>query len=319
MASKGRRILLQMGIVSLVAVVTLFLFLVLKYETVMAWALGDPRPLILNGIIFVLFLLGTWQLQRAIRYYQMQEDQINEYARRRQEGEWSADILDSLPETSLLATRYRTIRDLFNGGGPVDHGAISSIMMAEESLQQSFPRFVNNVLILTGVFGTVSSLIFALVGAGDVLQAASPDAGMGLLLLGMNTALTTTATAIVCYFFFTFFFHRLTDLQTWVFSQVERASLLYIVPEFSYEADEVNHQTKLLVEDVKTLVREMREGLGGIEAALSKHEPDTAPREDSSEALLAGMDRQNAALEGSLTRLDDLRKVLIDGFRLDGR
>ena len=171
---------------------------------------------------------------------------------------------------SLLADRYDTIRELFNGGGPVDHGAISAIMIAEESLHQSFPRFVNNVLILTGVFGTVSSLIFALVGAGDVLRASSPDAGMGLLLLGMNTALTTTATAIVCYFFFTFFFHRLTDLQTWVFSQVERASLLYMVPEFTYEPEAVNHQTKLLVEEVKHLVGDVREGLGGIEAGAAE-------------------------------------------------
>ncbi len=311
MASKSHRILFQMGAVSLVATLALAAVLILKFDTMMAWALGDFRPLVLNGIIFVLFLVGTLRLYQAIRHYQQQENQINDYVRQRQEGQWSAEILNDMPSPSLIANRYRTIRDLFNGGGPVDHGAISAIMMAEESLHQSFPRFVNNVLILTGVFGTVSSLIFALVGAGDVLQAASPDAGMGLLLLGMNTALTTTATAIVCYFFFTFFFHRLTDLQTWVFSQVERAALVHMVPEFSYEPDVVNHQTKLLIEDVKLLVGEMRQGLGGIEQALLKEEPV-----DASQSLLAGIDKQNAALEA---RFDELRKVLIEGFRLDGR
>lgn len=311
MPSKSRRILFQMSIVSLLAVVALTAVLVLKFDMVMAWAVGDFRPLVLNGIIFLLFLVGTLQLYKAIRHYQLQEEQIAEYVRRRQDGEWSAEILDTMPSSSLIANRYRTIRDLFNGGGPVDHGAISAIMMAEESLHQSFPAFVNNVLILTGVFGTVSSLIFALVGAGDVLQAASPDAGMGLLLLGMNTALTTTATAIVCYFFFTFFFHRLTDLQTWVFSQVERSALVHMVPEFNYEPDAVNHQTKLLVEDVKLLVREMREGLGGIEEALRKPEPT-----GSNDSLIEAVDKQNSLLE---TRLDELRKVLVEGFRLDGR
>jgi len=311
MASKSQRILFQMGIVSLVALLALAAILILKFETMMAWAMGDFRPLILNGIIFALFLLGTLQLYRAIRHYQVQENQIQQYVQRRQNGEWSAEILDSMPSPSLIADRYRTIRDLFNGGGPVDHGAISAIMMAEESLHQSFPRFVNNVLILMGVFGTVSSLIFALVGAGDVLQASSPDAGMGLLLLGMNTALTTTATAIVCYFFFTFFFHRLTDLQTWVFSQVERAALVHMVPEFTYEPDALNHQTKRLVEDVKLLVSEMRDGLGGIEEALRKPEP-----EDSGKALLEAMELQKGALN---SHFEELRRILRDGFRLGGR
>ena len=311
MASKSQRILNQMGLVSLLAVITLTAVLILKFGTVMAWAMGDYRPLMLNGIIFVLFLLGTLQLFKAIRHFQLQENQIHEYVQRRQAGEWSAEILDTMPSPSLIADRYRTIRDLFNGGGPVDHGAISAIMMAEESLHQSFPRFVNNVLILMGVFGTVSSLIFALVGAGDVLQAASPDAGMGLLLLGMNTALTTTATAIVCYFFFTFFFHRLTDLQTWVFSQVERAALVHMVPEFSYEHDAVNHQTKQLMEDVKLLVSEMREGLGGIEHALRKPEPT-----DSSEEVLTALEKQNSLLQ---SQFDELRRVLVEGFRLGGR
>ncbi len=311
MATKSHRILYQMGVVSLLAVVALAAILLLKFETAMAWAMGDFRPLVLNGIIFVLFLLGTLQLYKAIRHYQLQENQINEYMQRRQEGEWSAEILDSMPNSSLIANRYRTIRDLFNGGGPVDHGAISAIMMAEESLHQSFPRFVNNVLILTGVFGTVSSLIFALVGAGDVLQAASPDAGMGLLLLGMNTALTTTATAIVCYFFFTFFFHRLTDLQTWVFSQVERAALVHMVPEFTYEPEALNHQTKLLIEEVKLMVGETRQSLSGIQSALQQ--TDSA---DSEKALLAAMENQSQAQQ---LQYEKLRKVLIEGFRLDGR
>ncbi len=319
MASKSRRILLQMGIVSVGAGLVLALVLALKFSTVMTWIQGDSRPLVLNGIIFLLFLMGTLQLYRALRHYQIQEDQIREFVRRRQEGEFSAQILDDMPTPSLLADRYRTIRDLFNGGGVVDHGAISAIMVAEESLHQSFPKFVNNVLILTGVFGTVSSLIFALVGAGDVLQAASPDAGMGLLLLGMNTALTTTATAIVCYFFFTFFFHRLSDLQTWVFSQVERATLLHIVPEFSYETDAVNQQTKLLIEDVKNLVQEVRQGLGGIESALQKPDDSGTASSELNAALIAGMDKQNSTLDASLVRLDDLKQVLVDGFRLDGR
>ena len=86
MASKSQRILNQMGLVSLLAVITLTAVLILKFGTVMAWAMGDFRPLVLNGIIFVLFLLGTLQLFKAIRHFQLQENQIHEYVQRRQAG-----------------------------------------------------------------------------------------------------------------------------------------------------------------------------------------------------------------------------------------
>jgi hypothetical protein len=55
---------------------------------------------------------------------------------------------------------------------------------------------------LTGIFGTIVSLIFALVGAGRTLGSAVLTEGMAIMLSGMNTALTTTATAITCFFIY---------------------------------------------------------------------------------------------------------------------
>jgi len=300
MATRSRQILVQMAIVLAAAVIVAVLVFIWKIDTVAAVLFGDPRPLILNGVILLLFVLGISQLFRGVRHYERQEIQITEFMARRAEGYPTDDILTEFDEPSLLIERHTTIKELFGGGGPVDHGAISSIMLAGESLHLSFPRFVNNVLILTGVFGTVSSLIFALIGATDVLQTAVPGSGMGLMLLGMNTALTTTATAIVCYFFFTFFFQRFTDLQTWVVSRLERAALLYMVPDFTFEAEAVNHQTKLLVEDIRTLVAEMRQGLGGFEGAVVRLDEAARARQDD-----------------SLARLDELRNVLVEGFRLN--
>jgi hypothetical protein len=167
------------------------------------------------------------------------------------------------------------------------------------------------------VFGTVSSLIFALVGATDVLQNAAPGSGMGLLLLGMNTALTTTATAIVCYFFFTYFFHRFTDLQTWVVSRLESAALLYMVPDFSYEPDVVNHQTKLLVEDVRQLVYDMRQGMAGMAQAVLSIDEATRSRHEQGQQFLVQQDTQNTKMDESLAQLAELGKVLIEGFRLN--
>ncbi len=196
MPTRSRQIRIQMGGLLVVAVLLAVVFFVLKPGVVVDAVLGDPRPLLLNGVIVVLFGLGIWQLDRGLRRYETQERQIADFLERRETGAPCGECLPPIGGDSLLADRYDAIRRLFERGGPVDHGAISAVMVAEESLHQSVPRFVNNVLILLGVFGTVSSLIFALVGATHVLEAAAPGEGMGLLLLGMNTALTTTATAI---------------------------------------------------------------------------------------------------------------------------
>jgi len=300
MATRSRQILVQMAVVLALAVIVAVLVFLWKIDAVAGVLFGDPRPLILNGVVLLLFALGIWQLFREVRHYERQETQITEFMARRAEGYPTDQVLAEFDEPSLLIERYATIKELFGGGGPIDHGAISAIMLAGESLHLSFPRFVNNVLILTGVFGTVSSLIFALIGATDVLQTAVPGSGMGLMLLGMNTALTTTATAIVCYFFFTFFFQRFTDLQTWVVSRLEHAALLYMVPDFSFEPDVVNHQTKLLVEDIRNLVAEMHQGLGGFEGAVTRLDEAARARQDD-----------------SLARLDELRNVLVEGFRLN--
>jgi ABC-type multidrug transport system fused ATPase/permease subunit len=317
MAPRSRQILVQMSFVLAAAVIVAVLVFLWKIDAVSAVLFGDPRPLILNGVIILLFILGIILLFKGVRHYGKQEAQISEFMELRAEGYPTEQVLAEFGDPSLLRERHNTIKELFQGGGPVDHGAISSIMLAGESLQLSFPRFVNNVLILTGVFGTVSSLIFALVGATDVLQTAVPGSGMGLLLLGMNTALTTTATAIVCYFFFTFFFHRFTDLQTWVVSRLEKASLLYMVPDFTFEPEAIDHQTKLLVEDVRQLVAQMRQGLSGIEGAVGRIDESTRARHEQGAALISRQDTQNAKLDESLAELAELRRVLAQGFRLD--
>ena len=317
MALKSRRILVQMGGLLAVALLAVLVTLASHIDAVTGALLGDPRPLVLNGIIVALFGLGLVRLYAGFRHYERQERQVEHFLRRRAEGASCAEALPPPDEPSLLRERWEAIAELHARGGPVDHGALSAITVAGESLQQAFPRFVNNVLILTGVFGTVSSLIFALVGAGDVLQAAAPDAGMGLLLLGMNTALTTTATAIVCYFFFTFFFHRFTDLQTWLLGRVERAVLLHMVPDFSFETETVNRQAKLLLEDVRGLVAEVRAGLDGIEGAVARQGDagrDVAARLEALTAAQAERGRQG---EATLERLAGLERTLVEGFRLE--
>ena len=316
MATRSRQILVQMAVILALAVTVAVLVFVWKIDAVASVLFGDPRPMILNGVIFLLFVMGIWQLFRKVRHYERQEIQITEFMARRAEGYPTADVLADFDEPSLLKERHSTIKELFEGGGPVDHGAISAIMLAGESLHLSFPRFVNNVLILTGVFGTVSSLIFALIGAAEVLQTAVPGSGMGLMLLGMNTALTTTATAIVCYFFFTYFYQKLTDVQTYLFSRIEQAVLLHIVPEFAFESEAVNHETRSLINEVRALVREMQTGLGDVALTLTGLNTHNDEQLRKWSASLAGQEEHNRKLHEALARLEDLRAVLVEGFRL---
>ena len=320
MAPRSRQILTQMTLILVVAAVVAAVVLAVKLDAVLAVVQGDWRPLVLNGVILVLFAVGVAQLYGGLRHYARQEAQIEEFTARRAEGLSCGTALEDCEPPSLLRERHDTISALFARGVPIDHGAIAAIMLTGESQRLSIPRFVNNVLILTGVFGTVASLIFALIGATDVLQTAVPGTGMGLLLLGMNTALTTTATAIVCYFFFTYFFHRFTDLQTWVLGRLERASLLHMVPDFAFEPETVNHQAKLLLEDVRELVAGMQgglAGLAGVAEAVARLDEATRARQDQGERLLAAQDAQAARQDESLAQLAELRRVLIEGFRLE--
>jgi hypothetical protein len=316
MTTQSRRALVQMTVVLVIAVAVAVIIGVARMEGVKAIFFTDWRTIALNGGIVLLFALGIGRLYQGLMHYAREEEGISRFIGLKQEGVATEVIFAGRSEGSIIAKRYATIRDLYARGAPINHSAISAIMVAEESLYQSFPRFVNNVLILTGVFGTVTSLIIALVGASNVLQAALPGEGMGMMLQGMNTALTTTATAIVCFFFFTYFYHKLTDVQTYLFSQVERAVLLHLIPEFAFETEAVNHQTSLLIKDVQGLVKELEQGLADLGRTLTGLNDHNAVRQRQGDEVLAGQEQQQARLDGVLSRLDEVRRVLVEGFRL---
>ena len=316
MTTHSQRALAQIGIVLLVLAVADAVICVLRWDVVSAIYFPDLKTVLLNGAILLLFLLGTAQLYRGFYHYAREERRIGEYLRQRAQGLDSEAILDDPDEDSLIAERFYTIKDLFTRGVPINHSAISAIMVADESLYQSFPRFVNNVLILTGVFGTVSSLIFALVGASDVLQTAVPGEGMGVMLLGMNTALTTTATAIVCYFVFTYFYQKLTDVQTYLLSRVEQAVLLHVIPEFAFDPETVNHQTAALIREVNGLVDRLHRSAGNVEQVVVNMDNRDAERTAALSALAAGQEQRGRTATEVAEHLRDLRELLVEGFRL---
>lgn len=285
-----------------------------KYELVTEIYFIDDKTIILNGIIFLLFFMGVIHLVRSFVHYSFEEKQIKTFVSDKELG--NEDFIENISTESIIAKRYFTVKDLYDRQVPIHHGAISSIMIAEESLYQSFPKFVNNVLILTGVFGTIVSLIFALVGASSILQTALPGAGMGVMLSGMNTALTTTATAIVCYFVFTYFFQRLTDVQTYVFGKVEEAVLIHIVPEFAFDSEAVTYKTELLIKEMRELVEELKKGTGFIQNSLAGLNEYNQIYIEKMAALITGHEYQITKTEHVVTKLEAIKEVLLNGFRL---
>ena len=312
--TKSQKSLINMLIILIVVFGSLAVASLWKSELVREIYFIDDKTIILNGIIFLLFFMGVIHLIRSFVHYSFEEKQIRTFVSDKELG--NEDFIENISTESIIAKRYFTVKNLYDRQVPIHHGAISSIMIAEESLYQSFPKFVNNVLILTGVFGTIVSLIFALVGASSVLQTALPGAGMGVMLSGMNTALTTTATAIVCYFLFTYYFQRLTDVQTYVFGRVEEAVLIHIVPEFSFDSEAMNFKTELLIKELQKLVKEMKKGSGFIQdslAGLNEHNQDYI---EKLAALISGHEHQLAKTEHVATKLESIKEVLVDGFRL---
>jgi hypothetical protein len=287
-----------------------------RWEYVSGVFLSDWKSVLLNGLVVVIFALGVMQLYRAFGHYAQQERALLDFEDQRRQGRTTVEILDGASDRTQLHDRYRLVKSLFERGVPIDHGAIAAIAVAEDSTRHAFPRFVNNVLILTGVFGTVSSLIFALIGASDVLRAAVPGEGLGLMLLGMNTALTTTATAIVCFFMFSYFYQRLIVVQTTLASRLERTMLIEVIPEFRFEPEVVEHQTKILLSELSQLVMEIRRGVTGAQHALTDLEARGDRDANRWQAALVGQQEQNQRLDALAAALVDIKQLLREGFRL---
>ena len=274
----------------------------------------DEKTIILNGMIFLLFLMGIIHLIKALRHYSFEEKQIVAFGREKETD--VENFIENISFESIIAKRYFAIKDLYDRQVPIHHGVLSSITAAEESLYQSFPKFVNNVLILTGVFGTIVSLIFALVGASSVLEATAPGEGMGVMLLGMNTALTTTATAIVCFFLFTYFYQRLTDVQTYVFGKIEEVVLIDIIPEFAFDSEAINFRTQILIKELSDLVGELKTGSEFIQNSLAGLNDHNQQYLEKMGALITKQDNQLGKTENVIGKLENIKDVLVNGFRL---
>ena len=164
------------------------------------------------------------------------------------------ELLEGVSANTMIGRRYATLLRLHDTRTPINQNALAATLVASESTRNSLPRFIHNILILTGVFGTIVSLSIALIGASDVLENAISATGMGMVIHGMSTALSTTITAIVCYVFFGYIYQRLTDAQTNLISGVEQVTTTYLMPRFQVQTDTVLYEFTGLIRALQGLI-----------------------------------------------------------------
>jgi hypothetical protein len=295
----SRRVLLRLVILLLLAVSLVVGGLTMLDEVYFSNQLTGTG-LIINGVIVALFVLGTVKIMLVLLRYQSEESALRRVAMAMEEGDYLPD--SEVSPKRIIAQRLAAIRSLSKRNAPIDHSALAATLLASESTAISFARFVNNTLILLGVFGTIVSLSMALVGASNLLNNVESMAGMEQVIHGMSTALSTTMTAIVCYLFFGYFFIKLTDAQTRLMSAIEQVTTLHLLPQYAHSSDTMLHEVAGLVRSLQQVVDQMQQAQGDYLAA--------------GKGLREVVSAVNQQVSPMGRNIETIKAVLHEGFRL---
>ena len=280
---------------------------------------------VINGGIVLLFLAGMFRLLQLFVRYTREERSLNRFIANVQQ---KADPLHEVYDDSMIAQRYETLKQLHQRRAQINHGALAATLTAAESSYNSFPKFVHTVLILTGVFGTIVSLSIALLGASSMITApATETGGLGDIIYGMSTALSTTMTAIVAYLIFGYFYIKLTDTQTYLISRIEEVTATVLLPHLQLSPDAVTKDYSDTVRAATSLVKRLDESQARYaEAALSMQQTIASldERLAAEEQPMEQMEIQLREMNENLTRVIEensrqLRKMVVllqQGFRL---
>ncbi len=288
--------LVILGLVVLVALAANLKFINELYFTHQLTAAGS----VINGGILVVFLLGLIKVISCLVRYMREESALDRLVTRLQSGE--ENPLKGVNAKSIIARRYATLSALSGQYAKINHSALAATLLASESTRVSFARYVSNILILTGVFGTIVSLSIALAGASNLLDDVQSSGNMGLIIHGMSTALSTTLTAILCYLFYGYFFIKLGDAQSHLLGKIEEATSVYLLPRFSHDSESLLHQVTGLVSGL----REAAIGMNQIQREFA----------DAGISLNQSIDEFASNTRQATAHIYELKQLLREGFRL---
>lgn len=269
---------------------------------------------IINGAILGLFLLGLARIIVMLIGYQREETALADFAYNLDDG---LAPLYEIPKESMIARRYVILEKLHKANTPINQSALATTLIATESTRSSFPKFINNILILSGVFGTIVSLSIALIGASDLLSSAVNVDGMGLVVHGMSTALSTTITAIVCYVFFGYFYMKSTDVQTNLVSGIEQVTATHLIPKFQVQTESILFEFSGLIRSLQQLVQQMEASQDSF-SMLAHELRDSQDNTEALEQLIANTLNQIHQHQAKTVtqEMEDIKHLLKAGFRL---
>ena len=296
-----RNVLLQMLVVFLL----LAGVVVWQWEVVRAIYFSNQINAVgwaINGGIMLLFLCGLAVLVGRFFEYRAQESGIEKFL-----ANLAADAepMFEVDPRCMLAARYQTVTDLARRHAEINQNALAATLLATESSRNSFPKFVHNVLILTGVFGTIISLSLSLLGASDLIHgnvagAGEESSGLGTMIFGMSTALSTTMTAILAYLIFGYFYIKLTDTQTYLISRVEEVTATTLLPHLRAQG---------AAQNAADLLRNAGELIERFDRSQANYEHTVATLNDAARALTRHLEEARIAAADAITR-EELETLL---------
>jgi len=303
LTSLSLKILIQLGIALLAIVILIawnFDFLNHFYFENQPTQTG----VFINSAILALLLCGLANIIFHLLRYKREEQAIVHFVNNIEA--LRSDVTHGLPDHSIIAKRYATMKSIQSANGEINHSALSAMLTADEATHFGLVKFINNILILTGVFGTIVSLSIALVGASDLIDSAAGSlGGMGLVIHGMSTALSTTITAIVSYVLFGYFYTRLNDVQTHLLSGIEHLTTVYLMPKMVKTKEDVAYELDSLVSSVLEVAQNLKLTQEIYHASAMALQENIRVNQDQAQKLS--------------NELSDINSLLREGFRLPAK
>lgn len=210
---------------------------------------------LINLSIVILFLLGMVRiLMTLFRYINEHHAVIKmvEYLKNNKQ-----DITSIIHDNHLITQRYKAVQWVAKQGAPVNQNALASATNSAENTRLTVIRFVHSTLILAGVFGTVVSLSIALIGAAGLLSSPEGVREMSTIVGGMSSALSSTITAIMCFFVFAYFYLRLNDSRIQLLTSIEEVTTLYMLPRVTYSEESVVRKVAELTDSLNVAADRM--------------------------------------------------------------
>ena len=255
--------------------------------------------LVINSIIVVIFIIGIVKIFYELINYMKEEKAIERFKLNCKNN--ISDRLLGVDKNSFIAKRYLLIQDLVKKGIIPDIKILSTFLLTSESNRKTLVEYIDNILILIGVFGTVISLIIALIGASGFIKM-TDEKSMALIIHGMSTALNTTFTAILCYFIFHYFFSKVNQIQDYLALKVEEITYFDIYPEIVPTEEKIKidiENTLIEIKDIANRFNETQEGLKEYATKFSKL-----------------MNLNYEIYKRLESHLEELKLILKEGFRL---